>query len=138
MYLSIKTKYICRKKICGCQFFMITKQPNRILCTHCKLQLVKPNGKSKHGFTKWHKYCSSCSKYLYQEKHKHLNNKKLSCEKCNFMAIDKCQLDLIYLDNNKTNKNKKNLLTLCANCSRLFKKHNKTLLDITVDTDIII
>lgn len=121
---------------------MLTKQPNRTLCLHCKLSLSKPNGVSKHGFIKWHKYCSSCAKFLYNEKYKHLNYKKFKCEKCHFIAKDKCQLDLVYKDGNKQNKNKDNLKTLCANCSKIFNKNlklrKKSILDITVDSDVIL
>jgi 5-methylcytosine-specific restriction endonuclease McrA len=50
-----------------------------------------------------------------------------------------CQLDVVYIDNNKKNKNNTNLRTLCANCNRVYKKttkeNKKSILDITVDTD---
>lgn len=119
--------------------FMLLKQPNRTLCKNCNLQLVKPNGISKHGFTKWHKYCSSCAKTLYDEKHSHRINKKKKCEKCGFVALDKCQLDLVYLDGNSKNKDPNNIKTYCANCNRLHRKNQKkSLLDITVDTDLLL
>jgi hypothetical protein len=121
---------------------MITKQPYRTVCLTCKVSLVKSNGISKHGFTKWHKYCASCAKALYNKKFKYLINKKNKCEQCNFIAEDKCQLDIVYKDNNKKNKDKSNLKTLCANCSRIFRKNQrlkkKSLLDITVDSDVIL
>lgn len=63
---------------------------------------------------------------LYSEKHKHLLNKQISCEKCGFEAEDNCQLDLVYKDDNKKNKQPNNLLTLCANCSRLYRKNLKS------------
>jgi len=119
---------------------MLIKQPTRPICQHCKFSLSKPNGKSKHGFTKWHKYCSDCAKSLYSEKFKHLIAKKTKCQLCEFVPKDKCQMDLIYIDGNKQNRNDKNLATLCANCSRLFKKQlrvkKKSLLNVTVDADI--
>lgn len=120
-------------------YLMLLNQPNRTLCKNCNLQLSKPNGISKHGFTKWHKYCSSCAKTLYDPKHSHRINKKTKCDVCRFEAKDKCQLDLIYLDGNAKNKDVKNLRTICANCSRLYKKYNKkSMLDITVDTDLLL
>lgn len=123
-------------------FFMITKQPHRKLCEQCKISLVKSNGISKHGFTKWHKYCASCAKANYNSKYGYLKFKKFKCEKCGFIPVDKCQLDIVYKDNNIKNKNKNNLKTLCANCSRIFHKTarltKKSLLDITVDSDIIL
>lgn len=116
---------------------MILEQLPRPRCTRCKLAFAKPNGKSKLGFKKWHKYCDDCAKVLYSEKHKHLQNKKTKCEKCKFQAVDMCQLDLVYKDGNSKNKDKSNLMTMCANCSRLFRKQLKTdkksILNITVD-----
>ena len=47
---------------------MITRQPSRPLCNHCKTSLAKQNGTSKHGFKKWHKYCSTCAKAAYDDK----------------------------------------------------------------------
>lgn len=119
---------------------MITNQPSRPLCSKCKISLAKPNGISKHGFTKWHKYCSSCAKAAYNIRHGYLLYKKNKCEKCGFIPEDKCQLDVIYKDNNTKNKDKTNLKTLCANCSRLYRKKlklkSKSILDITVDADV--
>lgn len=119
---------------------MIVNQPPRPVCKNCKIQLAKPNGKSKYGFQKWHKFCSDCAKATYNDKYKHLLNKKTICEQCDFTAIDLCQLDLIYIDGNKENKNTDNLLTLCANCSRLHRKkekaEKKSILNITVDGDL--
>lgn len=118
---------------------MITKQKSRPRCKHCKIALAKPNGISKHGFQLWHKYCVDCAKALYSEKHKHLINKTTKCEQCNFQAIDKCQLDLVYKDGNNKNKQKENLITLCANCSRIYKKKlrtdKKSILNVTVDNN---
>jgi predicted RNA-binding Zn-ribbon protein involved in translation (DUF1610 family) len=117
---------------------MLLTQPNRKLCSNCNLQLVKPNGKSKHGFTKWHKYCSSCAKSIYDDKFSHRKNKKLVCDSCGFKAVDKCQLDLIYLDENSKNKNSENTKTICANCNRIYSKNKKNILDITVDSDVLL
>lgn len=118
---------------------MLTQQPYRPLCKNCSVSLAKPNGKSKHGFQQWHKYCSTCAKAAYDNKFGFLLNKKNKCEKCNFVPEDKCQLDIVYKDNDVKNKNKSNIKTLCANCNRLhqkkLKENKKKLLDITVDTD---
>ena len=104
---------------------MLTRQPTRPLCEHCKITLAKSNGKSKHGFTKWHKYCVDCSKAAYNPKHGYLLHKKNKCEKCGFIPEDKCQLDVVYKDDNKKNKEKSNLKTLCANCNRVYQKKLK-------------
>lgn len=117
-------------------------QPNRPFCQYCNVSLAKPNGKSVNNFQKWHKYCSDCAKNNYNKKYGYLLNKKDRCEDCNFIAQDKCQLDLVYRDGNKKNTNSENLKTLCANCSRLHdklnKKQKKSILDITVDADATI
>ena len=118
---------------------ILTKQPSRPLCENCKISLAKSNGTSKHGFKKWHKYCASCAKSAYNSKFGYLLHKKNKCEKCGFVPEDKCQLDVIYKDDNKKNKEKSNLKTLCSNCNRLhtkkMKEKKKSILDITVDTD---
>ena len=118
---------------------MLTQQPYRPLCNNCKVSLAKPNGVSKHGFKKWHKYCASCAKAAYNSKSGYLLHKKNKCEKCGFIPEDKCQLDVIYKDGNKKNKEKSNIKTICANCSRLYRKKlkqkQKSILDITVDAD---
>ena len=118
---------------------MLTKQKSRPLCRQCNLSLAKQNGKSKYGFQLWHKYSSDCAKAIYNDKHKYLINKTIVCEQCNFQAIDKCQLDLVYKDADKNNKDTTNLLTLCANCSRLHRKNikseKKSILNVTVDSD---
>lgn len=118
---------------------MLTTQPPRPICSHCKFALVKPNGKSKHGFQKWHKYCESCAKILYSNRFKHLQYKGSVCEDCSFVPKELIQLDIVYADGNKNNKKKNNLLTLCANCARLYNKKlrtgNKSILNATVDGD---
>lgn len=119
---------------------MLTRPQNRPFCTNCRVSLAKPNGVSKHGFKKWHKYCSSCAKAAYNPKFGYLLHKKSKCEKCGFIPEDRCQLDIIYKDNNSKNKEKSNMKTVCANCSRLIRKKDKekkkSILDITVDADV--
>lgn len=119
---------------------MLTKQPHRPFCINCKVNLAKSNGISTHGFKKWHKYCVQCSKAMYNKKYGYLLDKQNKCENCDFIPEDSCQLDLVYLDDNKKNKNSNNLKTLCANCSRLhaknMRKKRKSVLDVTVDSDV--
>ena len=118
---------------------LITQQPHRPICSHCKFALSKPNGKSKHGFQKWHKYCEDCAMTIYSGRFKHLQHKGNDCEECGFVPEDRIQLDLVYRDGNKKNKKKSNLLTLCANCARLHNKKirtgKKSILNVTVDGD---
>jgi acetyl-CoA carboxylase beta subunit len=119
---------------------MLTKQKSRPICSHCGIVPAKFNGKSKLGFKKWHKYCVDCSKILYSDKHKHLQYKTLKCEFCNFKAEDKCQMDIVFKDGNQKNKKESNLKTLCLNCSSVYKKRlkksRKSIMNITVDSDI--
>lgn len=121
---------------------MLTNQPNRPFCMNCKTALSKPNGVSVAGFQKWHRYCIDCAKAVYNPKFGYLVDKKNYCEECGFLAKDKCQLDVVYVDNNPKNKVKSNIKTICANCNRLHKKQNKqvkkSILNITVDTDATI
>jgi len=64
----------------------------------------------------------------------------MKCEFCGFKPLDKCQVDIVFKDGNKNNKKESNLKTLCANCSRLYqkrlKKGRKSIMNVTVDTDI--
>jgi hypothetical protein len=119
---------------------MLIKQQSRPLCQLCRSTPAKKNGVSKHGFIKWHKYCATCSKVAYSDQHKYLENKKLLCSCCGFIAKDICQMELIYKDGNKKNKKKSNMLTYCSNCAKLHKKNLKVkaLLNITVDADVCI
>ena len=105
---------------------MLRKQPTRPLCMNCNQVPAKPNGISKLGFKKWHRYCVDCAKATYNPLFGYLLSKKNKCEKCGFEAKDKCQLDLI----------KK--VTMCANCSRLHRKNQrkKSVLDITTDSEV--
>jgi hypothetical protein len=79
---------------------------------------------------------------MYNTQYGYLLHKKNCCDKCNFLPEDNCQLDLVYVDGNKKNKSVKNMLTLCANCNRVYQKKlkekNKSILDITVDADVTI
>ena len=98
---------------------MLTRQPVRPKCTSCNISFAKPNGISKHGFRKWHKYCVDCAKAIYIKK---IPKKNTMCIECGFVPEDLIQLDIAYRDFDPTNKTKENILTVCANCSRLRKK----------------
>ena len=120
---------------------MITSQPHRPLCKKCNFALAKPNGKSKHGFQKWHRYCVDCAKAMYNKRFKHLQHKTTHCVECGFVPQDLIQLDVVYKNGNAEDKSANNLITMCANCSRLYNKkvrRNKKLLDLSVDSDITI
>lgn len=55
----------------------------------------------------------------------HRQFKKDHCEKCGFIAIHTCQLDVDHIDGNNKNNDISNLQTLCANCHRLKTYINK-------------
>lgn len=141
MYLS-KALFFFKTKIAGSLINtnMIKKQTPRPVCSHCDFELAKPNGKSKRGFQLWHKYCVNCAKAIYSGRFKHKQHKKNKCEACGFVPKDRVQLDLVYKDGNKKNRARNNLMTMCANCARLYNKKIKTqkksILNITADVDI--
>ncbi len=61
------------------------------------------------------------------------------CIECGFVPEDLIQLDIAYRDLNSNNKSPQNILTICANCSRLRNKKiregNKQM-DMSVDSTI--
>jgi len=77
---------------------------------------------------------------MYNKRFKHIQHKKMQCEECDFIPQDKVQLDLVYKDGKTSNKKKSNLITLCANCSRLHnkkvRKFKKSIIDLPVDSDM--
>lgn len=44
---------------------------------------------------------------------------KSVCERCGFVALHPCQLDIHHKDVDRTNNVESNLETLCSNCHRL-------------------
>lgn len=96
-----------------------TKSPQG-LCTLC---LEKPQAKKGNGFRS---ICWNCFRRKYKKKthlygkeskwRKHIKDK---CEKCGFVPEHICQLDVDHIDQNKSNNDPCNLMTLCANCHRL-------------------
>ena len=115
---------------------MLTRQPVRPKCVNCNISFAKPNGISKHGFKKWHKYCTDCAKAISNKK---IPMKNTMCIECGFVPEDLIQLDIAYRDLNPNNKSPQNILTVCANCSRLRNKKiregNKQM-DMSVDSTI--
>lgn len=99
----------------------------RGLCVLCGKNLQKKTTKGTY-----YSLCSPCNKRLYAVestkryskrvkeniKPKYGRYKKLSCEECDFVAKDRCQLDVHHIDGNHHNNDPNNLRTLCANCHR--------------------
>lgn len=120
---------------------MLTRQPVRPKCTSCNISFAKPNGRSKHGFQKWHQYCVDCAKAMYNKKLKHLKFKQTICIECGFIPEDLIQLDVAYRDLNPANKSKENILTICANCSRMRNKkirESRKEMEMSVDSTLTI
>jgi hypothetical protein len=96
---------------------------NRPICIKCKSNVCKKNGFFKNGNPKYKKYCNPCEHKIYNINIiTYRSYKKQECEKCGFVPIHRCQLDVDHIDNNHSNDDISNLQTLCANCHRL-KSH---------------
>lgn len=106
---------------------MIIEETPRPICTRCNKNNCAKNGISKNGFIKYKKYCSFCSKIIYNSKNGnrkigYKKHKKESCEQCGFIPVHMCQLDVDHIDGDRTNNDLSNLQTLCSNCHRLKTK----------------
>lgn len=75
----------------------------------------------KDGTHSYLPYCTHC----YHNSRPHRAHKKKVCEKCRFVAVHKCQLDVDHIDGNHDNNDKSNLQTLCRNCHSLKTWLNK-------------
>jgi|SRR5690606_1117281 len=88
-------------------------------CLHCQKEMSVTM--RRHA-----KFCSHyCNKM--SKKRPYNNLEKIKCEKCEFIPIHKCQLDIDHIDGNHKNNKRSNLQILCANCHRLkthFQKEN--------------
>ena len=88
-----------------------TQHP-RPVCKVCNLNpcavnyITKDNGKE---YIRYRAKCNSCKK----------PDKKSECEKCGFVAVHSCQLDIHHINENHSDNTPNNLQTLCANCHRL-------------------
>lgn len=84
----------------------------------CKCGNVKEiQGIRKNGSTMYRSSCSSCRRIGRK-------TKGSSCELCGFIPVDLVQLDVDHIDGDRSNNDKSNLQTLCANCHRLKTKLN--------------
>jgi len=93
----------------------------RNLCIQCNKNKQAPAPLSSLGYKRYTPLCSPCNKKKYNiSKKTYQQNKKPHCERCGFLAIHKCQLDVHHKDHNHKNNNDNNLETLCANCHRLY------------------
>jgi hypothetical protein len=99
----------------------------RGLCVKCNKNLQK-----KHSSGRYQALCSPCDRRRFNGKnYKNLSYRKyklIECERCGFIAEDRCQLDVHHKDRNHHNNDPNNLETLCANCHRLEHKRSPEVL----------
>ena len=114
----------------------------RPICRYCNINQGKHRGRNKAGIPKFASICNTCwrrrrlllgplesphRKLTVEERRvrrmrvrkdyrKHVGD---SCERCGFIALYPCQLDVDHIDDDRTNNDPSNLQTLCANCHRL-------------------
>lgn len=97
---------------------------NKKYCSRTCKQLAKDKrdieNKNKKGLKRMLYFESFLNK-----KRPYAKQKKNICEKCGFIPMHKCQLDVDHIDGNHNNNAKENLQTLCANCHRLKTFLNK-------------
>lgn len=97
-----------------------TQDQLRVLCIQCNKNLQMEAKKSVLGYRRFVPLCSSCTKKKYgTTNRKYRAKKKPHCERCGFIPVHMCQLDVHHIDRNHSNNKEHNLLTLCANCHRL-------------------
>ena len=103
-----------------------------IRCKKCGVNPRRSKGRYKNGTRKLGRHCDGCRHSLRTpEERKRVNrrqelrkrpwllHRKDNCERCGFVPVDMCQLDVDHIDGNKDNNDPSNYLTLCANCHRL-------------------
>lgn len=91
-------------------------------CKKCGEPAAKNGIDSKTGKQRWKTLCNCCDK---KERYPYKLAKKEVCEKCGFVPIHPCQLDVDHIDGDKENMSLDNLMTLCANCHRLKTQMNR-------------
>jgi hypothetical protein len=88
-----------------------TERPKCLTCD-APAQKGKKRKDGTHGYNP---YCSHC----YHGSRPHRLHKKNQCEKCGFVAVHRCQLDVDHIDGDHSNNDASNLQTLCRNCHSL-------------------
>ena len=73
---------------------------------------VQTKGRSSAGTQIFGKYCS-------KHRSTYRKFKEDICAFCGFIPVHPCQLDVDHINGDRTNNQKENLQTLCANCHRL-------------------
>lgn len=100
---------------------MITEQRDRPICSNCGRQPCMSEGtRTILGFKIYKKFCTRCWKMRYRRDYKYKIARIDVCQRCGFIPEDLCQLDVHHMDGDHENNNLTNLITLCANCHRLY------------------
>jgi len=91
------------------------------MCFNCGFVRIRKKAIHKSGKIRW-----GCINLYprYRGQYKTILGKV--CERCGFVAENRCQLDIHHVDHNHKNDNPENLQTLCANCHRLITWKNAT------------
>lgn len=93
------------------------------ICLKCGPVRIRKKGITKKDGTFVWRCCTSVGKYdsnIWSKARKYRNSKSKKCARCGFVPEDVCQLDVHHIDFNHDNNKRENLLTLCANCHRMF------------------
>ena len=114
--------------VCDLQNLYHHKQKTCQDCAKRYGYLSKKDGKYKlFGCAPNTKRNNLFAKLRYREHRRHIG-KWLECEKCSWVATNKCQLDINHKDGDRFNNNQNNLEMICRNCHALettIKKHFK-------------
>lgn len=107
------------------------------MCTKCKILKNEEDFTSRmnRGKRVLYSWCRTCNikhvkewqlknreratKSIHLRTRPYLIHRKKYCERCGFIAVHECQLDVDHIDDNHENDDPSNLMTLCANCHRL-------------------
>jgi 5-methylcytosine-specific restriction endonuclease McrA len=87
----------------------VDAEARKATCSECGPVTIVHQGKGR--------YKCTVARKAYHKPYRAYVDKQ--CAKCNFVAVDPCQLDVDHKDGNHQNNELSNLWTLCANCHRL-------------------
>lgn len=113
--------------VCGRVGVYVRKRGNaKDLICRTKMKEWKKRWKKTEGGRRSTKRCNAKirdkMRALFGKNFQYRKHMKPTCQKCGFVPVDKCQLDIHHLDRNRKNNLPGNLITLCANCHRLEHK----------------